>query len=261
MTPPVFVVPAAVLDAAHPGATVRFDGPEGRHAVTVRRLTVGETVRLVDGDGTYVDAAVAAVVDSSTLDLTVTDAGREPEPSPRVVVVQALPKGERGELAVELLTEIGADVIVPWAAERCIAVWRGEKAERGRRKWADAAHAAAKQSRRTRFPSVAPLASTAEVVRLVTVAGAALVLHEDATVPVGDVALPTHGDLVIVVGPEGGIAPAERDAFAAAGAREVRLGPTVLRTSSAGIAAVSALLARSPRWLGAAGATDARMEP
>jgi 16S rRNA (uracil1498-N3)-methyltransferase len=261
VTAPVFVVPESAIDDVRPGATVRLDGPEGRHAATVRRLTAGEPLRLVDGVGRYAEAVVASVVDSSTIDVTVSRAGREPVPAPRIVVAQALPKGERGELAVEMLTEVGADVIVPWAAERCIAVWRGDKAERGRRRWADAAHAAAKQSRRTWFPDVAPLATTADVARLAAGAALALVLHEDATDPIGDVVLPPAGDVLLVVGPEGGIGLGERDTLAAAGAREVRLGPTVLRTSTAGVAAVSALLAPSARWRDRAAAPDARMVP
>lgn len=261
MTPPVFVVAGAALDGARSGSTLRLDGPEGRHAATVRRMGPGEAVRLVDGAGRYADGTVARVVDASAVDVDVDRAGIEPAPAPRIVVVQALPKGERGELAVEVLTEVGVDVIVPWAAERCIAQWRGEKAERGRRRWTDAAHAAAKQARRTWFPVVAPLAATADVVDLIATATLALLLHEDGASPVGAVDLPLAGDVVIVVGPEGGISPVELDRMAEAGGRDVRLGPTVLRTSSAGIAAVSALLAHAPRWLDPVPVPDARMEP
>ena len=132
------------------------------------------------------------------------------------MVVQALPKGERGELAVEVLTEVGTDVIVPWAAERCVAVWRGEKAVRGRRRWVDTAHAAAKQARRARFPVVEELATTVDVAARVASASLALVLHEDATDPIGDVALPAEGDVLLVVGPEGGISASEREELSAA---------------------------------------------
>jgi 16S rRNA (uracil1498-N3)-methyltransferase len=149
---------------------------------------------------------------------------------------------------VELLTEVGVDVIVPWSAANCVTQWRGDRVERAHRRWADAAHAAAKQARRARFPEVAPLASTADVIGLVQHAALALVLHEGAERAIGDVAAPDAGDLVLVVGPEGGLAPAERTDLVAAGAAEVRLGPSVLRTSSAGIAAVAALLAPTPRW-------------
>jgi 16S rRNA (uracil1498-N3)-methyltransferase len=182
------------------------------------------------------------------------DVHDEPAPVPMITVVQALPKGDRGELAVELLTEIGVDVIVPWAARNCVVQWKGERGQRGHRKWTDAAHAAAKQSRRARFPIVAPLSTTADVEARIREAGLALVLHEEAVDLLADVVPPTHGELLVIVGPEGGIAPDESDRFEAAGARAVRLGPTVLRTSSAGIAAVAVLLARTSRW-------DGRMNP
>jgi 16S rRNA (uracil1498-N3)-methyltransferase len=171
-----------------------------------------------------------------------------PRPEPEVVVVQALPKGDRGELAVELLTEIGAARIVPWAAARSVAVWRGERAARSLARWRGTAREAAKQARRSWFPEVAELASTADVVALVGSAPLALVLHEEASEPLATVDLPTAGPIVLVVGPEGGLAPEELAAFADVGARSVRLGPEVLRTSTAGLAAVAALLARTPRW-------------
>lgn len=246
MTAPVFVVPS--LADASAGAEIRLDGPEGRHAVTVRRLTSGEALCLVDGLGRRVVGTVAQVVDKQALDVRVDAVVDEPEPQPHITVVQALPKGERGELAVEVLTEVGVDTIVPWAAATSVAVWKGERAARSHQRWADAAHAAAKQARRARFPDVTPLARTADVVERVRSASLALVLHEEGTSGIGTVTLPNDGEVVVIVGPEGGLTDDERQAFTAAGAIEVRLGPSVLRTSSAGIAAVAALLAGSPRW-------------
>lgn len=259
MTAPVFVVPATALAAASVGGLVRLDGAEGRHAVSVRRLGVGEELDLVDGQGRRVTGAVAVVHDKQSLDITVASVRDEPDPLPRVVVVQALPKGDRGELAVELLTEIGVDVIVPWSAANCVTQWKGDRVERAHRRWADAAQAAAKQARRARFPLVEALASTADVLARLGQASAALVLHEEARVPIADVASPAVGDLILVVGPEGGLSPAERASFGEAGATEVRLGPSVLRTSSAGIAAVAALLAPTSRWALPGTAGDGRM--
>jgi 16S rRNA (uracil1498-N3)-methyltransferase len=257
----VFVGSAAALAAASVGGVVRLDGPEGRHAASVRRISAGEAIDLVDGLGRRVTGRVSSVLDKQTLEIVVDAIDDEPEPRPRVVVVQAVPKGDRGELAVELLTEIGADVIVPWSAANCVTQWRGDRAERSHQRWIDAAHAAGKQARRARFPEVEPLASTGDVAALIAGAETALVLHEAAARSVASVAAPAHGDLLLVVGPEGGLTPAERDAFAAAGATEVRLGPSVLRTSSAGIAAVSALLAPSPRWAVPGAPRDGRMTP
>jgi 16S rRNA (uracil1498-N3)-methyltransferase len=164
------------------------------------------------------------------------------------VVVQALPKGDRGEAAVELLTEVGVDVIIPWAAANCVAQWKADRVDRGHRRWLDAAHAAAKQSRRARFPQVEALATTSDVVSRVRSAACAVVLHETAESSISSVSAPHSGDLVVIVGPEGGISDEERAAFVAAGATTVRLGPSVLRTSSAGIAAVAALMAPTGRW-------------
>jgi 16S rRNA (uracil1498-N3)-methyltransferase len=248
VTAPVFVIPSTALAAASVGASVRLDGTEGRHAVSVRRLGVGEELDLVDGVGRRATGTVAAIIDKQSLDVAVASVHDEPEPRPRVVVVQALPKGDRGELTVELLTEIGVDVIVPWAAANCVTQWRGDRAERAHRRWSDAARAAAKQARRARFPVIEPPASTADVVERVRAASSAIVLHEQARTAIAEVTAPAAGDLVIVVGPEGGLTPAERASLDDAGATEVRLGPSVLRTSSAGIAAVAALLAPTSRW-------------
>ncbi len=216
--------------------------------MSVRRLAAGEGLDLVDGQGRRVTGTVSAVVDRSALDVAVQSVEDEPAPQPRVVVVQALPKGDRGELAVELLTEIGVDVIVPWAAANCVTQWKGDRVERAHRRWADAAQAAAKQARRAWFPVVEPLASTADVLARIGQASTALVLHEQGRTAIAAVPAPAHGELVLVVGPEGGLTPAERASLSAAGAAEVRLGPSVLRTSSAGIAAVAALLAPTARW-------------
>jgi 16S rRNA (uracil1498-N3)-methyltransferase len=174
-----------------------------------------------------------------------------PRPEPEVVVVQALPKGDRGELAVEMLTEVGVARIVPWAAARSVAVWKGERAVKSLSRWRSTAREAAKQARRAWFPEVDELASTADVEALVGGAALAVVLHEEASVPLASVPVPAAGSggpIVVVVGPEGGLTEDEVAAFVAAGAASVRLGAEVLRTSTAGVAATAALLSRTPRW-------------
>lgn len=237
-----------VDDLAHarPGDHVVVDGAEGHHAVVVRRLRAGERVLLTDGRGVAAEGEVAEVGKRS-LSVRLDDVRREPPPAPAITVVQALPKGDRGELAVEVLTEIGVERIVPWAAERSVAVWRGERAEKGRAKWAATAREAAKQSRRVWHPSIDPIADTADVARLVADADLAVVLHEAATEPLPVVG-PEASQVLVVVGPEGGLTDAELAALADAGARPARLGAEVLRTSTAGLAACAALLAPTPRW-------------
>lgn len=245
MSLPVHLVPS--LAEASVGSVVEVTGDEAHHAVAVRRLREGEQVVLTDGLGTSVTGAVAST-GKRLFTVTVSSVERAERPDPAFTVVQALPKGDRGELAVEVLTEVGVDVVVPWAASRSVAVWKGERAAKSHAKWQATAREAAKQSRRTWLPTVTPLASTADLAALVAEADLAVVLHEDATLPLSSLDVPASGRIVVVVGPEGGIAPDELTALADAGAQSVRLGTEVLRTSTAGVVAVAALLARTPRW-------------
>ncbi len=244
MSLPTFWHPSLAGLAA--GNRVTLDGDEGRHAVVVKRIRLGEQVALTDGAGA---TAVVTVVETGKASLTgVVDEVRATEQeTPRVVVVQAIPKGDRGELAVEMLTEVGVDVIVPWAASRCVAVWKGERAEKSLAKWRTTAREAAKQARRSWFPEVREPVGLPEVVALLESASVPVVLHEAASGPLANIPVPGRGEIVIVVGPEGGISDEELEAFAAVGAEPVRLGSSVLRTSTAGVAATAALLART-RW-------------
>ncbi len=245
MTLPVHWVES--LAGVGPGDEVDVEGDEAHHAVAVRRLREGERLVLTDGAGTTLTGAVHTT-GKRRLSVLVDDVLHVPEPEPRVTVVQALPKGDRGELAVEVLTEVGAATVVPWAAARSVAVWRGERAEKSLARWRATAREAAKQARRAWFPVVEPLATTDEVCGLVREADLALVLHEVATTALAALPVAAHGSVVVVVGPEGGLTDDEVAAFTAAGAHAVRLGDEVLRTSTAGVVAVAALLARTARW-------------
>ncbi|MDH6574815.1 16S rRNA (uracil(1498)-N(3))-methyltransferase [Kitasatospora sp. MAP5-34] len=248
MTAPVFVVDSSRLAGVVPGSVVRLDGAEGRHAAAVKRLESGEAVTLADGLGLGVDGTVSAVHGKDALDVTVSAVRREPEPTPRIVVVQALPKGDRGELAVETMTEVGVDVVIPWAASRCITQWKGDRGAKALAKWRATAREAGKQSRRLRFPEVREPMTTRQLAPLLAAAAFAGVLHEEGAEPLATAALPDSGDLVLIVGPEGGVSPDELAAFAEAGAKPYRLGPSVLRTSTAGVAAGALLLGRTGRW-------------
>ncbi|MBM6403582.1 16S rRNA (uracil(1498)-N(3))-methyltransferase [Phycicoccus sp. CSK15P-2] len=246
MTLPVYLVAGGLLDGCEAGDVVRVDGPEARHAVAVRRTRAGERVVLADGAGCSAEGEVAEV-DRDTFAVRVDAVRDEPEPSPRFVLVQALAKGDRDDQAVEAATECGVDEVVPWQAARSVVRWRGERGERSRRKWDAVIVAATKQSRRTRRPVLGATATTEALVARVGTADLALVLHEDATLPLAGATLPEAGEVLVVVGPEGGVAPEELEALEAAGARPVRLGPTVLRSSSAGPAAL-AVLSAAARW-------------
>ncbi|MBB4715307.1 16S rRNA (uracil(1498)-N(3))-methyltransferase [Streptomyces luteogriseus] len=245
MTAPVFVVEH--FDAGGGGRYV-LDGPEGRHAVSVKRLRAGEDVILTDGAGRWADCVVLGTEGKDRLILQLDSVSEEPAEQPRVTVVQALPKGDRGELAVETMTEVGVDAIVPWAAARCITQWKGDRGVKALGKWRATAREAGKQSRRVRFPEVAEAATTKQVAALLAGADFAAVLHESGDEPLATAELPSTGDIVLAVGPEGGVAPEELALFEEAGARAYRLGRSVLRTSTAGTAAAAVLLARTGRW-------------
>ncbi len=202
---------------------------------------------LSDGWGATAEAVVIAVT-KGALTVRVGARSEEPAANPRLVVVQGIPKGDRGELAVQAMTETGVDVIVPWSAARSVSQWRAERGEKSRQRWIDTAREATKQSRRSWLASVAPTASTKDVVARAGKADLTLVLHEEASARLTTVELPEAGEILLVIGPEGGVAPEELDLFVAAGALPVRLGREVLRTSTAGVAALSVLSARLGRW-------------
>lgn len=232
---------------------VVLDGPEGRHAGGALRVAAGETIRVGDGRGVVADCVVTTT-SPGRVEAEVVSRADIPRSSPQVTVVQALPKSERSELAVELATEAGADAIVPWQAARCVSRWTGPKVGKGRTKWANAARAAAKQSRRAWEPEIGDLVDSTALVALVSSAirdgASVLVLHEEGAIPFADAvaAGPVDSDIVLVVGPEGGVSDTELDALTEAGARTVVLGPQVLRTSTASAVALGALGVLTPRW-------------
>lgn len=246
MTAPLFLLDGQSLATTSVGATLLLDGPEGRHAATVQRIGAGEEVLVADGTGRLARCTVTDAARDS-LTLAVAELRDVAPPGVPLVLVQALAKGDRDLQAVEAATELGVDEVVPWQAERSIVQWRGERGAKSLRKWEQQARAAAKQARRPTVPAVAPLVRRDELARRVHDHALTLVLHEDADTPLSSVTLPAQGAVQVVVGPEGGITPAELDALTDAGASVVRLGETVLRSSSAGPAALAVLLART-RW-------------
>lgn len=233
------------------GAVGTLSGPEGKHAATVRRLLPGERLIVADGRGTGVAAEVVAV-DKGVLDYRVLDRLVDQPVRPTVTVVQGLPKSERSELAVDLATEAGVDRIVPWQAGRSVARWDTGKAAKGVARWRAVATAAAKQSRRLRIPEVTELHRTGEVGALVRsvvdAGGVALALHESGATALRELDLRARPEILLIVGPEGGISDDELAAFTAAGAIPTVLGPTVLRTSTAAAVALGALGVLTDRW-------------
>jgi 16S rRNA (uracil1498-N3)-methyltransferase len=241
--PPVFFTDRAELQRD----VVLLSGAEGRHAAAARRLRPGERVDVGDGAGLAAECVVIAHT-ARGLELAVRARREVPRPEPLITVVQAIPKGDRGELAVEEMTEVGVDRIMPWAAARCVPVWRDERGARSLARWRVTAREAAKQSRRAWIPEVTEPASAADVAQVIAKAACAIVLEPGSAQGLGQLRPPEAGDLVLIVGPEGGITDEENAAFRAAGAAPRSLGPTVLRTSTAGTVAAAVLLSRSRRW-------------
>ncbi|WP_261163855.1 16S rRNA (uracil(1498)-N(3))-methyltransferase [Microbacterium sp. Marseille-Q6965] len=232
--------------AAEAGDEIELSGSEAHHAAAVRRVRPGEAVTVGDGRGAWLDGEVVAA-DPRRVRVRVTGRRDEPMAHPRLVLAQALAKGDRDELAIQAATELGVDEVIPWQAARSVSRWDGPKARKGRERWHAIVREAAKQAHRPWVPEVAEPATTAQ---LAVRAGGAFVLVLDpwASMPLTDVPIDGAGELVLIVGPEGGIAPDELERLDAAGAARVRLGATVLRTSTAGPAALAVLNARLGRW-------------
>ena len=249
MAPPVFFIdPADDVDAQ---ATISLTGDEARHAAKVMRLRVGEPVHLVDGVGRRLEGEVCAV-SRDRVDVRIAHSLIEPEPSPRIVVVQALAKGDRGERAVAVMTEVGVDVIVPWSADHCVTRWIGERAVRGADRWRSTARASAKQARRARTPDIRPVHDTADLEPWIRGSALAVCLDESADEALAAMRIPAAGDITLIVGPEGGLSDGERDLLGTYGAHRASMGPNVLRTSTAGPVGAAVVLARTPRWGGPA---------
>ena len=263
MTNPVFLLPEvrvssgeleALGDAASPGALLLLEGSEARHAQKVKRLREGEVLDLVDGHGTRVRVVVTSGRDEPMKVEVIGVAVEEPS-LPRLVLVQALAKGGRDEQAVEAATEVGVDAVVPWSAERAVVRWEGRKTEAGRQRWQRVAEAAAKQSRRSTVPKVEEVEGTrqlcATVAKMTAEGGLVLVCHESGSAPYSQVVsglLEDASIVAVVVGPEGGITEEELEMLTDAGGRIVQLGSTVMRSSTAGPAALVALNLSLGRW-------------
>ncbi|HET8896388.1 MAG TPA: 16S rRNA (uracil(1498)-N(3))-methyltransferase [Protaetiibacter sp.] len=227
-----------------PGSRVEVTGDEARHALQVARIRVGERIAVGDGRGTIARGVVAEGA-AGVLTVDIDEVVREPQPRPELWLAQALAKGDRDELAVQAATELGVAGVIPWTAERSVTRWEGAKVARNQQRWHTIVREASKQAIRARVPEVAPLATTAQLTAL---PGLVIVLEPTASTPLTAVALDDAERITLVVGPEGGVAPRELERLAEAGAVLARLGPEVLRTSTAGPAALAVLNARLARW-------------
>src|SRR5690625_3320572 len=246
MTYPTFHDPN--LERSKVGQGFILAGPEAHHALNVRRIRAGETIEVVNGQGLRIRAQVEST-EREHLGLTALQVTNDPAPSARIMIVQALAKGGRDEAAIEASTEVGVDGVIAWQADRSVVQWRGAKRDKGLQRWHKVLASAMKQSRRSRLPHLAGFAHGKDVIDLLPQPCHTLVLHEQAQERLTQADLPAQGWIVIVVGPEGGITDGELRAF---GLQDhttmVRLGPEILRASTAGPAAISVLNHRLGRW-------------
>jgi 16S rRNA (uracil1498-N3)-methyltransferase len=244
------------LGAPSIGDVAVISGPEARHAVTVSRLAIGETVRVGNGSGMVASGTVTAIAPGE-FQFVVDAIDEIARATPAMWLAQALAKGDRDELAIQAATELGVDGVIPWTASRSISRWEGSKIAKGQERWGAVVREATKQSARAWMPEVAPLVSTKQLAALA--ASTRMIVLD----PLGDTSLTEVAlrqaqgpgaaqgpelDIVLVVGPEGGISPAEFELFYAAGAVGARLGDGILRTSTAGPAALAVLSAKLGRW-------------
>ena len=245
MVEPLFF--AAIGKDTVAGSVFVLGGPEAKHAVSVRRMNIGESIAVSDGAGRKVRGKVAKVL-KDTLEVLVESVDALNPPSTKLVLVQALAKGDRDELAIQACTELGVFEVIPWQSDRSISIWKAEKKQKGQTRWQTIVTEAAKQSLRAFVPRVSEVLDSAELIQVLRGFDQVLILDPEARGSITEVDAPLTGSIAIVVGPEGGISEAELAAFTEAGFSSVHLGSGVLRTSTAGMAAISYLQARLGDW-------------
>jgi 16S rRNA (uracil1498-N3)-methyltransferase len=243
MTDPLFLLDDLADPLPTVGALLELGGDEGRHAAVVRRIRLGEIIMIGNGRGSGVRGVVVEIRGSGLVVEILSHLAAAPEPR-CFVAAQALAKGDRSELAVEMMTEIGVNEIVPWQAARSIVRWSRDRAARSLAKWRSTAREAAKQSRRLNVPRVSEPVTTSQLAQRAASADLALILDAEAKQSLADVDLPSGGTVLIIIGPEGGISDEEISELSQAGARQVSISDAVLRTSTAGVAALAGLKLR-----------------
>jgi 16S rRNA (uracil1498-N3)-methyltransferase len=246
MTDPLFLLDDLADPLPIVGAHVELDGDEGRHAAVVRRIRPGEMIMIGNGRGQAVRGVVVELRGPGLVIEVLNHLSAPAEPR-RFVAAQALAKGDRSELAIEMMTEVGVDEIVPWQASRSIVRWSADRTARSLAKWRATAREATKQCRRLNVPQVSEPVTTGQLKQRVASVDLALLLHEEAKESMAEVDLPTAGTVLIIIGPEGGISAEELQDLREAGARSVSISDAVLRTSTAGVVALAGLkLRREP---------------
>ena len=245
MVEPLFISP--IPSDTKTGSKIRIAGAEAKHAMSVRRLQVGEAIAVSDGQGNKARGKVSQL-SKDFLELEVESLLKIERPTPKLVLVQALAKGDRDEMAVQACTELGIQTVIPWQSERSVSIWKPEKQDKHRVRWQTIATEAAKQSLRPFIPEVEQVLGTRELAERLKQFDLTLVLDPTSTTALTGISVAGHQSIAIVVGPEGGISPEELEVFRSAGLSLVGLGSGILRTSTAGVAVVSYLQATLGNW-------------
>jgi 16S rRNA (uracil1498-N3)-methyltransferase len=242
---PLFI--STIASGTAVGSKIKLSGAEAKHAVSAKRMTKGEAIAVTDGQGLKVRGSVSAV-SNEWLEIEVATIEKIPRPATSLVLVQALAKGDRDELAVQAATELGIQGVIPWQSERSISIWKSEKKIKGQLRWQAISAEAAKQSLRPFIPLVEKVVEGAELISRLSAFDLVLILDPTAQNSITDSEIKDFKQVALVVGPEGGISPAELSAFESAGFQRVHMGKGIFRTSTAGVAAVSYLQARLGDW-------------
>ena len=245
MVEPLFISP--IPSDTKAGSKIKIAGAEAKHAMSVRRLQIGEAISVSDGQGQKARGKVSQL-SKDFLELDVESVENIERPKPRLILVQALAKGDRDEMAVQACTELGIQTVIPWQSERSVSIWKPEKQDKHRLRWQTIATEASKQSLRPFIPEVERVLGTSELAERLKQFDLTLVLDPTSSTSLTSLSLSGHQSIAIVVGPEGGISPEELGQFGSAGLSLVGLGSGILRTSTAGVAVVSYLQATLGNW-------------
>ena len=227
--------------ALSPGAEIALPEAVARHAVTVLRLQAGDTLKLFNGEGGEYRASLVAVSKREARVRLLEFDATERESPVDITLALGISAGERMDYSLQKATELGVTAIQPLATERSVVKLAGERADKRLQHWQHVVIAACEQCGRNRVPIVAPVQKLFVFLAAVARGKRLLLLSPDAATPLKRV--PPAAGVVLLIGAEGGLAPGEYQAAAASGFEPVSLGPRILRTETAPVAALAVLQA------------------
>ena len=227
--------------ALSPGAEIALPEAAARHAVTVLRLQVGDSLNLFNGAGGEYSASLVAVSKRETRARLIEFHSGERESPLEITLALCISAGERMDYSLQKATELGVSSIVPLASERSVVKLAGERADKRLQHWQHVVIAACEQCGRNRVPAVAPVQKFFDYLAAADRGKRLLLLSPDAAMPLKEVQ--RSGAVVLLVGAEGGLAPSEYQAATASGFEPVSMGPRILRTETAPVAALAVLQA------------------